>query len=206
MDLDYDPIYCVEQIQIPPALPDILKGFAKEAIRSQPPCLHEFACTYFQRLLATAKLDATAPPPTLAQLQAVWVDLKDTESMNPETLREICASHGIASAAFSKVFQLIEFPSDPVDPKEILVLLVTTTAKSFVAVIDALFKVFGHKTGGKMSVPLFFKILFFMAKRDRDISPQTVSDLTKSLADKDWVSFGDVRSSPHMQHYFNTKP
>ncbi|EFJ37893.1 hypothetical protein SELMODRAFT_402537 [Selaginella moellendorffii] len=197
MDLDYDPIYCVEQIQIPPALPDILKGFAKEAIRSQPPCLHEFACTYFQRLLATAKLDATAPPPTLAQLQAVWVDLKDTESMNPETLREICASHGIASAAFSKVFQLIEFPSDPVDPKEILVLLVTTTAKSwewcsfcntgsdsrmsFVAVIDALFKVFGHKTGGKMSVPLFFKILFFMAKRDRDISPQTVSDLTKSL-------------------------
>lgn len=30
------PIYCAEQIQIPPELPDILKEFTKAAIRTQP--------------------------------------------------------------------------------------------------------------------------------------------------------------------------
>jgi len=30
------PIYCAEQIKIPPELPDILKEFTKAAIRTQP--------------------------------------------------------------------------------------------------------------------------------------------------------------------------
>lgn len=37
------PIYCAEQIVIPPALPDILKEFTKAAIRTQPPDLLQWA-------------------------------------------------------------------------------------------------------------------------------------------------------------------
>lgn len=68
MDVDIEPIYCVEQIQIPAGLPEMLKNFAKEAIRSQPPHLEEFAADYFSLLYKMTKLDSSAPPPTLVQV------------------------------------------------------------------------------------------------------------------------------------------
>jgi len=30
------PIYCIEQVRIPPELPDIMKNYAKHIIRTQP--------------------------------------------------------------------------------------------------------------------------------------------------------------------------
>ena len=42
MPLDNDPIYCAEQIVIPPDLGDILKAYAKEVIRNEPDDIFEF--------------------------------------------------------------------------------------------------------------------------------------------------------------------
>lgn len=53
--------------------------------------------------------------------------------------------------------------------------------QTFTAVLEAMFKVFGHNGGSTISVPLFFKLLFFIAKRDRDISPDVINALTKDL-------------------------
>ncbi|XP_072514180.1 ropporin-1-like protein isoform X2 [Salminus brasiliensis] len=43
-------MYCSQQINIPPELPDILKQFTKAAIRTQPPDVLQWAATYFSAL------------------------------------------------------------------------------------------------------------------------------------------------------------
>jgi hypothetical protein len=50
MDIQNGPIYCSEQIKIPPELPDILKQFTKAAIRTQPNDLLEWSLAYFKAL------------------------------------------------------------------------------------------------------------------------------------------------------------
>ncbi|XP_070709493.1 ropporin-1-like protein [Pempheris klunzingeri] len=45
-----DTIYCAQQINIPPKLPDILKNFTKAAIRTQPKDLLLWSAAYFSAL------------------------------------------------------------------------------------------------------------------------------------------------------------
>lgn len=45
-----EPIYCSQQINIPPELPDILKQFTKAAIRTQPKDVLQWAYAYFDAL------------------------------------------------------------------------------------------------------------------------------------------------------------
>lgn len=52
-----EPMYCAEQIKIPPALPDILKQFTKAAVRTQPGDLLSWSAAYFDALSA-----GKAPP------------------------------------------------------------------------------------------------------------------------------------------------
>lgn len=164
--LDQEPIYCVEQIKIPNGLPTLLKTFAKEAIRAQPENLEEFALGYFQNLLTMIKLDITAPPPTMEQLIELYQQTKELEYINQVPLAEMAAGIGIHAAAVDNVFKLANFPSDLVDPKEFVLLLLTCTAKSFVAVVRGVFKLFGAKSGGKVPTPLFLLCAHHLAKRE----------------------------------------
>ncbi|XP_031573224.1 ropporin-1-like protein [Actinia tenebrosa] len=45
-----EPIYCSQQINIPPELPDILKQFTKAAIRTQPADVLQWSYAYFDAL------------------------------------------------------------------------------------------------------------------------------------------------------------
>ena len=45
-----EPMYCSQQIKIPPELPDIMKQFTKAAIRTQPPDVLKWSAGYFQAL------------------------------------------------------------------------------------------------------------------------------------------------------------
>jgi hypothetical protein len=53
MPLDSDPIYCAEQIVIPPDLGDILKAYAKEVIRNEPEDIFEFSAKYFAQFVTS---------------------------------------------------------------------------------------------------------------------------------------------------------
>jgi hypothetical protein len=44
--MDAEPLYCAEQIVVPPALPDIMKAWTKEVIRSNPANIYEFSAKY----------------------------------------------------------------------------------------------------------------------------------------------------------------
>ena len=44
--MDVEPMYSAEQIKVPTELPDIMKEWAKEVIRANPPNIHEFSARY----------------------------------------------------------------------------------------------------------------------------------------------------------------
>ena len=44
--MDTEPMYSAEQIKVPPHLPDIMKAWTKEVIRSNPPNIYEFSAKY----------------------------------------------------------------------------------------------------------------------------------------------------------------
>jgi len=204
--LDQEPIYCVEQIKIPNGLPTLLKTFAKEAIRAQPENLEEFALTYFQNLLTMIKLDVTAPPPSMNQLIDLYQQTKDLEYINQKPLAEIAKKIKVHDAAIDNVFKLANFPSDLVDPKEFILLLLTCTAKSFVSVLRGLFKLFGAKTEEKVSTPLFFILVNHLAKRDKQISLEMLAKLEEDLEVKDVieVTLEDIQTNPIMVEYFKS--
>nr|ACQ58861.1 Ropporin-1-like protein [Anoplopoma fimbria] len=45
-----DTMFCAQQINIPPQLPDLLKSFTKAAIRTQPKDLLQWSSAYFSAL------------------------------------------------------------------------------------------------------------------------------------------------------------
>ena len=49
-------IFSADQIEVPPELPEILKDFSKEVIRSNPADLVKFSREYFESKAAEAKL------------------------------------------------------------------------------------------------------------------------------------------------------
>lgn len=204
--LDQEPIYCVEQIKIPNGLPTLLKTFAKEVIRAQPTNLEEFALGYFQHLLTMIKLDVTAPPPTIEQLIDLYQQTKDLEYINQKPLAEIAKKIKVHDAAIENVFKLANFPSDLVDPKEFILLLLTCTAKSFVSVLRGIFKLFGAKTGEKVPTPLFFLLVNHLAKRDKQISLEILAKLEEDLKVKEMkeVTLEDIQKNPIMVEYFKT--
>ena len=52
--MDLEPIYCAEQIQVPPELAGILKAYTKEVVRRQPEDIHEFSAIYFSNLASVS--------------------------------------------------------------------------------------------------------------------------------------------------------
>ena len=62
MPLDNDPIYCAEQIVIPPDLGDILKAYAKEVIRNEPEDIFEFSAKYFAQFVTSGESVRTLAP------------------------------------------------------------------------------------------------------------------------------------------------
>ncbi|CAH8524023.1 unnamed protein product [Schistosoma turkestanicum] len=81
MSLSNDPYYCHEQIQIPPALPDILKQFTKAAIRTQPKDVLKWSHAYFK---AIAQNEV---PPVKMRLELPISTQKTDTGLTPGLLR-----------------------------------------------------------------------------------------------------------------------
>ncbi|CAH1786351.1 unnamed protein product [Owenia fusiformis] len=76
-----EPYYCSQQIQIPPALPDILKQFTKAAIRTQPKDVLGWSAAYF-RALANGET-----PPVKERLEMPVATQKTDTGLTPGLLR-----------------------------------------------------------------------------------------------------------------------
>jgi len=145
--MDIEPIYCAEQIVVPPDLADILKAYTKEVVRRQPEDLLEFSAIYFANLANVSGGPADSViPPTIAELRQVYDSSKAVGLVQLEEFVSLCTNAGIASTTLDAMFRLGDFTGDMVDPKEPLVLLLTMTDSTFMGVVNAIFRCLATRT------------------------------------------------------------
>ena len=117
--MDLEPIYCAEQIQVPPELAGILKAYTKEVVRRQPEDIYEFSAIYFSNLASvSASTREETVPPTTAQLKEVYASCKGNLEMSLGDLVIECTGVGIKMSTVEQAFRLGEFQGDVVNPKE----------------------------------------------------------------------------------------
>jgi hypothetical protein len=197
--MDVEPIYCAEQIHIPPDLADVLKAFTKEVLRHQPADLLQFSAQYFSNLAAVTRTHSSDSLPTLEQLQRVWMHIQGHASMSRDAVAAVCSAAGISEGTTEKAWKLGTWGA-AVEPRAVLILLITMTAQSFLAVVEALFLVCGEPDG-TLAVPLFEELFGILAARDQDVTPTFATELARDLASQgaERVSFKDIESNQLVQ-------
>ncbi|KAF7691608.1 hypothetical protein HF521_010575 [Silurus meridionalis] len=117
-------MYCAQQINIPPALPDILKQFTKAAIRTQPPDVLQWAAAYFSALsegeplpvtdrletsVTTQKTGCTLTP---GLLKVLHKQLSSKKNVSREELEKKWKGLGLPVEQFDTLLTLGNFSSE----------------------------------------------------------------------------------------------
>eukprot|EP00899_Mesostigma_viride_P001206 jgi/Mesvir1/11086/Mv02460-RA.1 len=194
--MDVEPIYCAEQILVPPDLGDILKAYYKEVLRKQPENILEFSARYFADLAAVSGPDDEPPVPTVEELRLAYAQLRTTEVISKSDVKNILTKCGVHATIQEKVLRVVtKEDNDMVDPKELVVMLLTTSQDSFLGVVHSLFEVFGTKH--KLTVPSIIHLLGYLAKRDRDISQNFLEELEADLGTQEMeINYADFSEHP----------
>jgi hypothetical protein len=196
MPLDLDPIYCAEQIAVPPDLADVLKAYTKEVVRRQPADVYAFSADYFANLA-----DVTAVPPedtsapTVHQLADAYSAVKGKGELSAADFESVCVGAGVPRATVQRAFRLGEFGSTaPVKPSEPLTLLLTMTDASFVGICASLFDVFGED--GKLTGVEFLALFAYLTAKDPSVTQESLDALETALGDKvnEKLSFGEANA------------
>jgi len=200
--MDIEPIYCAEQIVVPPDLADILKAYTKEVVRRQPEDLLEFSAIYFANLANVSGGPADSViPPTIAELRQVYDSSKAVGLVQLEEFVSLCTNAGIASTTLDAMFRLGDFTGDMVDPKEPLVLLLTMTDSTFMGVVNAIFQVFGD--ADYLDSAEFLTLFQFMASQDSSMDPTFIEKLQSDVNDAglDQLSIVEFTELPVVQEF-----
>lgn len=200
--MDIEPIYCAEQIVVPPDLADILKAYTKEVVRRQPEDLLEFSAIYFANLANVSGGPADSViPPTIAELRQVYDSSKAVGLVQLEEFVSLCTNAGIASTTLDAMFRLGDFTGDMVDPKEPLVLLLTMTDSTFMGVVNAIFQVFGD--ADYLDSAEFLTLFQFMASQDSSMDPTFIEKLQSDVNDAglDKLSIMEFTELPVVQEF-----
>lgn len=200
--MDIEPIYCAEQIVVPPDLADILKAYTKEVVRRQPEDLLEFSAIYFANLANVSGGPADSViPPTIAELRQVYDSSKAVGLVQLEEFVSLCTNAGIASTTLDAMFRLGDFTGDMVDPKEPLVLLLTMTDSTFMGVVNAIFQVFGD--ADYLDSAEFLTLFQFMASQDSSMDPTFIEKLQSDVNDAglDKLSIVEFTELPVVQEF-----
>lgn len=201
--MDLDPIYCAEQIHVPPELAGILKAYTKEVVRRQPEDVYEFSAIYFRNLASvSASTQETFVPPTLAMLKEVYAACKTKPEMTLADVMIECTGVGIKLATVEQAFRLGEFPAPEdakVRPSEPITLLLTMTDASFVGIVASLFDVFGGEacvlTGKE-----FMSLFTYLVGKDASVDPESVASMDEELAGLESMTFGAVNNCAAFQN------
>mmetsp|Transcript_10394 Transcript_10394/g.16618 ORF Transcript_10394/g.16618 Transcript_10394/m.16618 type:complete len:210 (-) Transcript_10394:191-820(-) len=177
--MDLEPIYCAEQISVPPDLADILKAYTKEVVRRQPEDMLEFSAIYFANLANVSGPAEDTVPPSVSQLKAVFAAVKGQTEMAAEEFVGVCVGAGVSQATIEQTFRLGEFAGDTVNPKEPLVLLLTMTDASFLGIVTSLFEVFGEED--TLSGAEFLGLFKYLTAKDTSVRAESVAALEAEL-------------------------
>ena len=142
--MDIEPIYCAEQIKIPPNLADALKAYTKEVIRAEPEDIIAFSVNYFTKLADASTdlvVDAT---PDLEQIKEVNATMAQIESPSASDFAKVCTQCGISPEILERAFTL---ESTDFDSANAVVLLLTMVASNLENLLELTFDVLGSELG-----------------------------------------------------------
>lgn len=205
MPLDHDPIYCAEQIVIPPDLGDILKAYAKEVIRNEPEDIYEFSAKYFAQFVTS---EARISTDQLIMLRQKFAAEYPAGSVGQADLYTIATSTegdspGIPPSAVDKVLQLGDFNQEAIDWKEFVVLLLSLEGEDVLQSVQLLFEVFSDEGDCTLAQEEFMELFRPFAARDRllksiqDFEDRLTTCLRDEAASKNGrISFDDFMAAP----------
>jgi len=209
-----EPMYCAEQIKIPPALPDILKQFTKAAIRTQPGDLLSWSAAYFDALSVGKE------PPVKNRFEPI----PDGQQMTPGLLsvlhKQLCGKETVAMQELKSMWVQLSLPSDRLDEilrlgnfvadvkwLNFLALSCTSLESNLTDAVTLLCKILTKDPeGGPASIPydLFKQLFTYLAEVDGNITQEHIESVVAYL-DNDAAKNNNMIGPAHFTHAFCPK-
>ncbi|XP_060921029.1 ropporin-1-like protein isoform X1 [Labrus mixtus] len=190
-----DTMYCSQQINIPPELPDILKNFTKAAIRTQPKDLMLWSSAYFNALskdeclpvkdrlemnVATQKTDTGLTPGLLKTLHK---QLSHKETCVKEELRKKWKGLCLPMDQFETFLLLGSFASN-IDWMEFFALCCNSLGGTLMSSLKFACEILTEdEEGGAARIPFttFIKLYTYMAHLESDMPQDYINNFLSSL-------------------------
>ncbi|KAG9488108.1 hypothetical protein GDO78_007740 [Eleutherodactylus coqui] len=193
-----EPMFCSQQITIPPELPDLLKQFTKAAIRTQPPDVLQWSAAYFSSLsrgeplpvtervempVATQKTDTGLTPGLLRALHRqlasrVTVPVQEVE----QKWKDLC----LPQQQLDSILQL-DHHGGEVDWMQFLALACSALGGSITTALKYACEILTEDPeGGAARIPLqtFIFLYKYLAQIDGDISDSTIEEVIGALQEE----------------------
>ncbi|XP_062297828.1 ropporin-1-like protein [Scomber scombrus] len=190
-----DTIYCAQQINIPPELPDILKNFTKAAIRTQPKDLLLWSEAYFSALskgeslpvkdrlemnVATQKTDTGLTPGLLKTLHK---QLPPGQTCSKEDLQKKWKGLCLPMNQLKTLLSLGSFSTD-VDCMEFFALGCSALGGTLMSSLKFACEILTEdEEGAAARIPFdtFVKLYSYLAHLDGDMSKDHIDNFLNSL-------------------------
>ncbi|XP_035512469.1 ropporin-1-like protein isoform X1 [Morone saxatilis] len=190
-----DTIYCAQQINIPPELPDILKNFSKAAIRTQPKDLLLWSAAYFSALskgeclpvkdrlemnVATQKTDTGLTP---GLLKILHKQLSSEQTCSKEQLQEKWKGLCLPMDQLEALLSLGYFGPD-IDWMEFFALGCSALGGTLVSSLKFACEILTEdEEGGAARIPFstFVKLYTYLALLDGDMPQEHIDKFLSSL-------------------------
>ncbi|XP_029385386.1 ropporin-1-like protein [Echeneis naucrates] len=191
----FDTMYCAQQINIPPELPDILKNFTKAAIRTQPKDLLLWSAAYFSALsegeclpvkdrlemnVATQKTDTGLTPGLLKTLNK---QLSPRQSCSKEELQKKWRGLCLPMDQLETLLSLGSFSSD-IDWMEFFALGCSALGGTLMSSLKVACEILTEdEEGGAARIPFdtFVKLYTYLAHLDGDMPQDHIDNFLSSL-------------------------
>ncbi|XP_068437969.1 ropporin-1-like protein isoform X2 [Clinocottus analis] len=189
-----DTMFCAQQINIPPQLPDILKNFSKAAIRTQPEDLLLWSAAYFNALSkgevlpvkdrleinTTQKTDTGLTPGLLKTLHK---QLSFKETCSKEDLQEKWKGLCLHMDHLETLLSLGSFDSD-INWMEFFALGCSALGGTLVSSLKFACEILTEdEEGGAGRIPfnIFVKLYTYLAHLDGDMPQDHIDNFLRSL-------------------------
>ncbi|KAF0294336.1 Ropporin-1-like protein [Amphibalanus amphitrite] len=173
-----EPMYCSQQIKVPPAFPDILKQYTKAAIRTQPRDLVRWSAAYFlalangERPPMKQRLEFPPPPATMNGLTQGYLRALHSQSL--------C----LLRQALDDLLLAGGFDEEQIDWLQFLALAAGTLEKDLTGTMRMVCEIItAEPAGGSAAIPYntFERIYKYLATADGSVPDSRVNNVLEYL-------------------------
>ncbi|XP_076146940.1 ropporin-1-like protein isoform X4 [Alosa pseudoharengus] len=192
-----DTMYCAQQINIPPELPDILKQFTKAAIKTQPDDVLKWSAAYFSALSkgeilpAKERLELDLPSTATTQtsglspalLKVLHKQLSPQKSVSRAELQEKWRGLCLPSDQLDSLFSLGNF-GDVVDWMEFFALGCSALGGSIISALKCACEILTDDPEGSAAhIPYetFVSLYTYLARLDGDLPQDQINSFIQNL-------------------------